>query len=188
MDFNLTDEQQMLRDAARRFGTTQYSFEQRKHLLAAGSTSDQNWSTYAELGWLALGLPEDVGGLACSFVETAIIMQELGRVLALEPYTTSAILCAHIIDASGSPTHRSELLPELAAGNLRLALAHSEADSRYELNAVRATSARADKDGLCSERRSRRWCSMRRVRTSSSSLRQWTEASACSSFRRMLPV
>ena len=109
--------------------------------------SDQNWSTYAELGWLALGLPEDVGGLACSFVETAIVMQELGRVLALEPYTTSAVLCAHIVDASGSQTHRSELLPELAAGNLRLALAHSEADSRYELNAVRATAARATNDG-----------------------------------------
>jgi alkylation response protein AidB-like acyl-CoA dehydrogenase len=138
MDFNLTDEQQMLRDAARRFGTEQYSFEQRKRLLAAGGFSERNWSSYAELGWLALGLPEDVGGLACSFVETAIVMQELGRVLALEPYTTSAVLCARIVEASQA--HRAELLPELAAGNLRIALAHSEVDSRYDLDAVRTTS------------------------------------------------
>ena len=147
MDFNLTDEQQMLRDAARRFGTAQYSFEQRKRLLAEGGFSERNWSTYAELGWLALGLPEDVGGLACSFVETAIVMQELGRVLALEPYTTSTVLCARIVDASGSQSQRKELLPELAAGNLRLALAHSEADARYDLDAVRATTAKSAQDG-----------------------------------------
>ena len=146
MDFNLTEEQQMLRDAARRFATEQYSFEQRKQLLAAGGFSEENWKTYADLGWLGLGLPEDVGGLACSFVETVLLAQEIGRALVLEPYATSAILCAHIIDASQSQKHRDELLPELAQGTLRLALAHTEKDARYDLQAVRATTAKAAGD------------------------------------------
>src|SRR5437667_7822965 len=67
MDFNLTDEQQMLRDGVRRFATERYSFEARKRLLATVERfSPQNWRTYAELGWLALALPEEVGGLDCS--------------------------------------------------------------------------------------------------------------------------
>lgn len=148
MDFNLTDEQQMLRDGVRRFAVERYSFEARKRLLATPERfSQHNWSTYAELGWLALALPEEVGGLGCSFVETAIVMQELGRVLALEPYATSAILGAHMIGASENNEQRVELLSLLGSGELRVALAHSEPDARYELNAVRLTTAHATDDG-----------------------------------------
>jgi alkylation response protein AidB-like acyl-CoA dehydrogenase len=148
MDFNLTDEQQMLRDGVRRFAVERYSFESRKRLLAtADRFSVEHWSTYAELGWLALALPEDAGGLGCSFVETAIVMQELGRVLALEPYATSVILGAHIIGASETNGQRQELLSQLGSGNLRLALAHSEPQARYELDAVRATTATETDDG-----------------------------------------
>jgi alkylation response protein AidB-like acyl-CoA dehydrogenase len=148
MDFNLTDEQQMLRDGVRRFAVERYSFEARKRLLATAERfSVEHWSTYAELGWLALALPEDADGLGCSFVETAIVMQELGRVLALEPYATSVILGAHIIGASETNGQRQELLSQLGSGNLRLALAHSEPEARYELDAVRATTATETDDG-----------------------------------------
>jgi alkylation response protein AidB-like acyl-CoA dehydrogenase len=148
MDFNLTDEQQMLRDGVRRFAVERYSFESRKRLLASTERfSAENWSTYAELGWLALALPEDAGGLGCSFVETAIVMQELGRVLALEPYATSAILGAHILNASANNSQRQELLSQLGSGELRLALAHTEPDTRYELESVHATTAMAAGDG-----------------------------------------
>jgi alkylation response protein AidB-like acyl-CoA dehydrogenase len=148
MDFNLTDEQQMLRNGVRRFATERYSFEARKRLLATTERfSLQNWSTFAELGWLALALPEKVGGLACSFVETAIVMQELGRALALEPYATSAILCAHIIGAAASSEQREELLSRLGIGQLRVALAHSEARARYELDAIHSTTATLTDNG-----------------------------------------
>jgi alkylation response protein AidB-like acyl-CoA dehydrogenase len=63
MDFNLTDEQQMLRDALRRFAQEQYTFEARRRLIESGSgCSKEHWKSFAELGWLALGLPEDIGG------------------------------------------------------------------------------------------------------------------------------
>ena len=146
MDFNLSEEQQMLRDGARRFAAEQYGFEERRKLLDTElGFSAENWQTYSELGWLALALPEDVGGLGFSFVETAIVMEELGRVLALEPFASTAILGARIIDASAQ--HRETLLPEIAAGNLRLSLAHTERDARYNLSTVNATSAKAAGDG-----------------------------------------
>ena len=148
MNFNLTDEQQMLRDAVRRFAAERYTFDARRRLLEnADGFSKENWSSYAELGWLALGLPEDVGGLNCSFVETALVMEEFGRVLALEPYASSAILCARIIDASGNVGQRTSLLPAIGEGRLRMALAHSEADSRYSLATVQATAAKSVDDG-----------------------------------------
>jgi alkylation response protein AidB-like acyl-CoA dehydrogenase len=148
MDFNLTDEQQMLRDGVRRFALERYSFEFRKKVLASPDRlSEATWGLYGELGWLALALPEEVGGLGCSFVETAIVMQELGRVLALEPYAASVILGAHIVGAAEANIQRRELLTRLASGDVRFALAHSEAGTRYELDAVRATVARETGDG-----------------------------------------
>lgn len=148
MDFNLTDEQQMLRDAVRRFAQEQYTFEARRRLIESGSgCSKEHWKSFAELGWLALGLPEDVGGLNCSFVETALLMEEFGRALVLEPYANSAILCARIVDASDRREHRETLLPSIADGKLRLALAHSEADARYNLATVQATTAMSSGEG-----------------------------------------
>lgn len=148
MDFNLTDEQQMLREAVRRFAQEQYTFEARRRLIdSPEGFGQENWSAYAELGWLALGLPEDVGGLNCSFVETALVMEEFGRVLALEPYASSAILCARMVDASQKAEHRETLLPALGEGKLRMALAHSEADSRYNLAAIYSTMATVTGDG-----------------------------------------
>lgn len=148
MDFNLTDEQQMLRDALRRFAQEQYTFEARRRLIESGSgCSKEHWKSFAELGWLALGLPEDIGGLNCSFVETALLMEEFGRALVLEPYASSAILCARIVDASERREHRETLLPSIADGKLRLALAHSEAEARYNLATVQATTAKASGDG-----------------------------------------
>ena len=133
MDFDLTDEQLMLREAARRFAREHNAFEERRRVLASvDGFSRSAWSAYADMGWLALGLPEDVGGLNCSFVETTLLVEEFGRVLALEPYVSSAILCARIVDRSGSERHRAMLLPALAEGKVLLALAHNEGSSREE--------------------------------------------------------
>jgi alkylation response protein AidB-like acyl-CoA dehydrogenase len=135
MDFNLTEEQRMLRDSARRFVREHYSVEQRRALSKTESGfSSQNWHSIADLGWLALALPEDVGGLACSFVEVSILLEELGRGLVLEPYVSSAVLCAHILDTSDNAPARAEALSAVAEGRRRLALAHHV--QRYELTPV----------------------------------------------------
>jgi alkylation response protein AidB-like acyl-CoA dehydrogenase len=145
MDFNLTDEQLMLRNSVRRFAGNEYSQEKRRVLSRSdlGYSADY-WRSFGEFGWLGLGLPESVGGLGCSFVETAILMEELGRAIVLEPYVSSAILCAHVLDRCGNETVRMQTLRELIAANCRLALAHWETSQRYDQSAPRTHASRTD--------------------------------------------
>jgi alkylation response protein AidB-like acyl-CoA dehydrogenase len=148
MDFNLTEEQQMLRDSARRFVHEHYEPEQRRALTKTESGfSCEHWEDMADLGWLALGLPEDVGGLACSFVEVAILLEEFGRGLVLEPYVSSAVLCGHILEAADNVQARADTLRAVAEGRRRLALAHYESAQRYELAPV-AVRARDTGEGF----------------------------------------
>ena len=150
MDFNLTDEQQMLRDAANRFVREQYGFEVRRKLATSTGWSPERWSQYADMGWLALGMPEEWGGLGCGFIETAIVAEELGRGLVLEPFIGCAVLAARLLataDAPGFASRRSGLLQGLAAGTQLIVLAHSEPGSRFELDRV-AARARAEGSGF----------------------------------------
>lgn len=154
MDFNLSEEQQMLRDAANRYVREQYGFEARRRLQSAGSASTPHWAQYAEMGWLGLGIPEAFGGLGCSFVETALVVEELGRALALEPYIGCAVLAARLVETADAPVftahRRSELLEAIAGGALQIALAHSEPAGRHELDAA-STAARAEGQGFVIE-------------------------------------
>lgn len=148
MHFNLTEEQQMLRDSARRFVHEHYKLEQRRALSKTGSGfSSEHWRSIADLGWLALALPEDVGGLACSFVEIAILLEEFGRGLVLEPYVSSAVLCAHILEGSDNAQARADTLKAVAEGRRRLALAHHESAQRYDVTPV-AVQARGRGEGF----------------------------------------
>jgi alkylation response protein AidB-like acyl-CoA dehydrogenase len=137
MDFNLTEEQQMLRDSAKRFVHEYCDIEQRRALSkTALGFSSEYWRRMADLGWLALPLAEDVGGLACSFVEVAVLLEEFGRGLVLEPYISSAVVCGHILDSCDNSPTRAEGLGAMGKGQLRIALAHYESAQRYELMPV----------------------------------------------------
>jgi alkylation response protein AidB-like acyl-CoA dehydrogenase len=145
MDFNPTDEQLMLRDSARRFVSNEYSLEKRRALSRSelGYSADY-WRSFGEFGWLGLGLPASVGGLGCSFVETAILMEELGRAIVLEPYVSSAILCAHVLDRCGNEAMRLQTLRELVMAKCRLALAHWETSQRYDHSLPQTKATRTD--------------------------------------------
>jgi len=140
MDFNLTDEQQMLRESASRFVREQYVFEARRKWAADEGWSRERWGQYAQMGWLSLSIPEALGGLGCSFVETALVAEELGRGIALEPYIGCAVLAARLIergDAPGFAAQRESLLAGIADGSAITLLAHSEPGSRFELDSVK---------------------------------------------------
>jgi alkylation response protein AidB-like acyl-CoA dehydrogenase len=145
VDLSLTEEQEMLRDGVRRFVREQYEFEARRK-LAAGELGfePQHWQTFAELGWLALTVPESAGGLGCSAVETALIMEGFGAGLVLEPYASNAVLAVRILEGAltGGSQLAGEVLASLAEGKTRVALAHSEAAARYDLAAVETTARR----------------------------------------------
>ena len=131
MDFDLNSEQQMLKDSVRRFVERTYGFEARTALTReARNGSAANWRTFADNGWLMAAIPEEDGGLGGSIIETAIISQELGRALVLEPWLGCAVLASQTLVAGGTPAQRQRLLPEVVSGALRLALAYSEPASR----------------------------------------------------------
>jgi alkylation response protein AidB-like acyl-CoA dehydrogenase len=142
MEFQLTDEQRMLQEGAERFLLESYPFEHRQATLAGATRCDASmWRSFAELGWLALLIPEDAGGLGAGPFESALLAEAMGRRLVIEPFATTAVLCARLIERSGNETVRDELLPQLAEGSLRVALAALEPGRGYDL-ANPATRAR----------------------------------------------
>jgi pimeloyl-CoA dehydrogenase small subunit len=144
MDFDLTDEQRLLKDSVDRLIADHYQFEQRKKYLAEpDGWSRDAWKQYAELGLLGLPFAEQHGGFGGGAVETMIVMEAFGRGLVLEPFFATVILGGGLLRRAGSPAQQQALIPELAQGKLKLAFAHVERQSRYVLADV-ATSARKD--------------------------------------------
>lgn len=134
MDFTLNEEQQMLADLVNRFVDKEYSFEARRKLAATSlGWSPQNWTTLSEMGLLALNVPEQFGGMQASPIETMIVMEAFGRGLVLEPFLSSAMLGAGLISSAGSAEQQATLLPGIADGSIKTALATLEPGARFDL-------------------------------------------------------
>jgi pimeloyl-CoA dehydrogenase small subunit len=137
MDFDLTDEQRLLSDSVDRLLADTYTFEKRKTYLAEPEGwSRALWSQYAELGLLGLPFAEEHGGFGGGGIETMLVMQAFGRVLALEPYLASVVLSGTALRLAGNKAQQSELLPLIAEGKLVVAFAHGERQARYDLSDV----------------------------------------------------
>ena len=148
MDFELTEEQRLLRHSVERLFADHYAFEARKRYgQEPRGWSRDLWERYAELGLLGLPFDEEYGGSAGGPVETMIVMEQIGRALALEPYLATVVLGGGLLRLGGSETIRAELLPQIAGGELMLAFAHAERQARYDLADV-ATTARRDGAGF----------------------------------------
>ncbi len=143
MDFDLSEEQSILKDSLDRLLADNYGFEDRKkHAASPEGWSSQMWGRYAEMGLMALPFSEADGGLGGTPVETAIVMESLGRALALEPYFPTVVLGGSMLRFGGNDDQRAELIPAVAEGSLKLALAQGERHSRYDLHHVETTAKR----------------------------------------------
>ncbi|MEM7254773.1 MAG: acyl-CoA dehydrogenase [Pseudomonadota bacterium] len=146
MDFDLSTEQQLLKDSVERFIRDDYDFVRRRAIAEEeNGFSAAVWKSFAELGWLGMPLPEDCGGLGATSVDVMLLMEAFGRGLVIEPYLQSIILGGGLIAELGSEPQRETWLPQLASGELRVALASAEPCSRYSLGDI-ATHAVADGD------------------------------------------
>jgi pimeloyl-CoA dehydrogenase small subunit len=147
MDFAFTDEQRLLKDSVERLLADRYGFEARQRFMMEPSGwSREMWRSYAELGLLGLPFDEQHGGVDGGPVETMIVMEALGRALALEPFFATVVLAGGLLRRGAPEAMRSVLMPKIAAGGLLLAFAHAERQSRYDLADV-ATTARRDGAG-----------------------------------------
>jgi pimeloyl-CoA dehydrogenase small subunit len=148
MDFELSEEQRLLKDSVERLLGDHYEFEARKtYMEAPEGFSRELWGKYAELGLLGLPFEERFGGFGGGPVETMIVAEAFGRALALEPFLSTVVLGGGLLRHAGSDEQRAALLPKIGEGSLLLAFAHSERQSRYHLADV-GTTARRDGGGF----------------------------------------
>jgi alkylation response protein AidB-like acyl-CoA dehydrogenase len=144
MDFDFKEEQLQLADALRRWIARDYTFEARRAIIGSpAGVSEAAWSTIAELGLTALPLPEAHGGFDGDAVDMFVVMQELGRGLVVEPYFAT-MLGAECLRRGG---RHGALLERVARGELKLACALGERQSRHDLRAIETRATRATGDG-----------------------------------------
>jgi alkylation response protein AidB-like acyl-CoA dehydrogenase len=146
MDFLYDDEQDALREATRGLVGKAYSdYEDRRQAVKDDPGFDEKqWAKMAEMGLLGLPFSEDDGGVGAGPVEIGVVCQELGRVIAPEPYLTSVVLAGGLVSAVGTAEQREEILGALSAGESVLAFAHDEPGRGWTADAEKVT---ATQDG-----------------------------------------
>jgi alkylation response protein AidB-like acyl-CoA dehydrogenase len=145
MDFTLTEDQKILVDTVSSFTKKESPVERvRKIRTNEGGWDKDVWRRMGELGWLGVAMPEDVGGLAGSFADAALIVERLGTTLVPEPYVPSVFVAGLPLAKHGTAEQKEKYLSPMIAGQTSLALAQAEKDSRYDVTHV---ATRAEKSG-----------------------------------------
>ena len=124
MDFTLSPEQLLIKDSVARFA-------------AGAHAGTEKWPQFAELGWLAIGAPDDLGGFGGP-IETLLLMEQFGRGLVVSPYVAQVVLAGTLLRAA----ERTELLERLVEGKERFAVAYEEPHARYDASAVETSAVR----------------------------------------------
>jgi alkylation response protein AidB-like acyl-CoA dehydrogenase len=145
MDFNLSKEQELLRDGLSRFLSTRYDLEKSRAAAKTGPGWQPDiWRGFAdELGILGAALPEEVGGIGGGAVEIMVIAEALGHALVVEPYVDTAVVAGGLLRRAGGQA-ATALLEKIVAGTAIVALAASEAASGEHWQGV---STVAERDG-----------------------------------------
>ena len=137
MNFDLSEEQQLLKDSVERFVNDNYDLDTRQSLSKSpAGFSDTYWQTMAELGWLGVTVPEAQGGFGGNQADTMVLMEAFGQGLVLEPFFASAVLGTRAVVSGGNADLQSRLLPDVVSGSCRLGLAYAEEQSRFDLEDV----------------------------------------------------
>jgi alkylation response protein AidB-like acyl-CoA dehydrogenase len=146
VDFTFDDEQNALREAVSGLLSRAYGdSEARRRVTAADPGFDEKtWARLAEMGLLGLPFPEESGGMGAGPVEVAVVAEEIGKVIAPEPYVEAVVLAGGLIQAEGTAAQREELIGGLAEGSLIPAFAHAEPGTRWTPT---ASGVKATEDG-----------------------------------------
>src|SRR5262245_55195899 len=136
MDFSFSSDQTLLKNAARSFldehakpATVRQLWDDPR------GESEALWKDMAQLGWLGLALPEAHGGSALGMVETAIVLDEIGRAALPTPYWPT-VLAAHAIETGGSDAQKKRWLPAVATGDARAAIAFLDGDLDWSPDSI----------------------------------------------------
>jgi alkylation response protein AidB-like acyl-CoA dehydrogenase len=148
MDFSLAEEHVMLKTSARSFLDTECPKKLVREMADdADGYSKELWKKMANLGWQGLVIPEEYGGVGSSFLDLAVLLEEMGRALVPGPFLPTVVLVGRPILAAGTSQQKQEFLPGIAAGEKIATLALLESEGSFEAAAVTVT-ARAAADGF----------------------------------------
>jgi pimeloyl-CoA dehydrogenase small subunit len=137
MNFDLSDEQQLLADTLKRYLTKEYTIEARAKIVASPTGwSETVWAALAEMGLLGVPFAEEHGGFGGTAVDVMLVMEALGEALVVEPYWTNVGLAGRLVARGGSAEQQKRILPALIQGKRKLAFAHTERGARYDLRHV----------------------------------------------------
>lgn len=155
MDFSYSEEQQMLKDSVSRFINKDYGFDSRWQITdSPKGYSDAHWKLFAELGWLMVPFSEEQGGFGGSAVDLIVVMEEFGKGMVVEPFIATAVMAGGLIAEAGSDKQKKALLEPLMDGELQLAFAFTEPQSRFNLADVKCNAQRQGNEWLLSGHKS----------------------------------
>ena len=142
MDFDLSEEQRLLKESIDGLLTDAYDFDARKkYMKEKGGWSKALWGRLAEQGLLGLPFAETDGGFGAGAVETMIVMEALGKALVVEPYLPTVVIAGGFLRHGGSAEQKAKYIPGIIDGSKTFAFAQLEKNSRYDLYDV-ATAAK----------------------------------------------
>jgi alkylation response protein AidB-like acyl-CoA dehydrogenase len=145
MNFNFSEEQNMLKDSVARFVQDQYNFDTRRKVVdSEDGYSRENWQIFAELGWLSIPFSEEHGGFGGGPIDSMVVMEELGKGLVAEPFVATVLLFGGLLSKGGSSAQKSTCIGPIIEGSLQGAFAFVERQSRFELSDVKTS---AEKSG-----------------------------------------
>jgi alkylation response protein AidB-like acyl-CoA dehydrogenase len=145
MDFSFSEEQTLLADSVEKFIQNDYPFEARQKLVRSElGFSEDNWRTFAELGWLGVPFAEDDGGFGGSAVDGMILMEQFGKGLIVEPYLASVVLAGGVLKLIGSKAQKTDYLTGVIDGSRQGALAFAEPQGRFNLADLTTTATPTD--------------------------------------------
>ena len=137
MNFDLSEEQQLLADTLKRYLTKEYTIDARAKIVASATGfSETVWAALAEMGLLGVPFAEEHGGFGGTAVDVMLVMEALGESLVVEPYWVNVGLAGRLVARGASAEQQKRLLPALIQGKHRLAFAHTERGARYDLRHV----------------------------------------------------
>ena len=143
MDFGFNQEQELLRNTARKFLENECTSEfVRARMAEPAGVTDAFWTKLAEQGWTGLVYPEEFGGTGLGFVDLTVLMEEMGRAVMPGPFFSTLLGGLTILEA-GSAAQKKEWLTKIAAGEAKAALAFTEPNARWDAAAVAVTAREA---------------------------------------------
>jgi len=149
MNFDYSEEQQLLADTLKRFLTTNYALDARAKIIASeAGYSEEIWAALAEMGLLGVPFDTAYGGFGGSAVDVMIMMEAIGEGLVVEPYLATVGLGGQFVARGGTEAQKTRILPAIAEGKAKLAMAQTERQGRYDLSWVATRARRAGEDWI----------------------------------------